>query len=242
MKRWFYVLAFWGATPWLQAQTAPGNTLRFTLDRAGAASVHYAVELNAATRQGTYSAASAPSAPSAPAQGEAAAGRPIQVSEEILKKLFAAAPIVRSDRCASHRKGIAQTGTKTLQLTQEGTTSTCTYNFSDEDRVNTATAAFEALAETMQFGDRLSAELRFDRLGLDAEMENLQSALTDGRALEIGNIGAVLVSVQNDERVMERVRRKAAHLLEGAGLPSAPPSPQAQGRSDLTTQDVESAR
>ncbi len=238
MKSWIFVLALWGATPQLPAQTAPGSTLRFTLDRAGAASTHYAVELDAATRQGTYSISGGPAAPSATAPGEAAADRPIQVSEDLLKKLFAVAPLVRSDRCASHRKGIAQTGIKTLRLTQQGTTFTCTYDYSEEDRVHTATAAFEGIAETMRFGDRLTAELRFDRLGLDAEMESLQSALKDGRALEVGNIGAVLVSVQNDERVMERVRRKAAHLLESASLPSAP---QTLGGSDPLLQDRRSS-
>ncbi len=77
-------------------------------------------------------------------------------------------------------------------------------------------AVFEALGETMRFGERLNAKLRFDRLGLDADMDGLQSAVTDGRAIEVGNIIPVLQKVQDDERVMERVRRKAGLLLQMA--------------------------
>ena len=102
-----------------------------------------------------------------------------------------------------------------------GNRAECTYNYSDEDRVNAATAVFEGLGETMQYGERLAAKLRFDRLGLDVEMDNLESALAQGQALEPGNIAPVLQAIQNDERVMDRVRRKAAHVLEAAGAPAA---------------------
>ncbi|HLI77245.1 MAG TPA: hypothetical protein VKV02_09895, partial [Acidobacteriaceae bacterium] len=92
------------------------------------------------------------------------------------------------------------------------------YNYSDDDRVNDATTAFEAVAETLQYGDRLAAKLRFDRLGLDTEVDGLQAAVTEGRALEVGNIAPILQTISDDERVMDRVRRKAARLLQGAGM------------------------
>ena len=143
---------------------------------------------------------------------------PIAVPPAVLQRVFAAVPLVRSNRCESHRKNIAQTGTKTLRLLRDGALAECSYNYSEDDRVNAATTVFEAIAETMQYGERLRAKLRFDRLGLDAEMDGLQAALDDGRALEVGNIAPVLQAIQGDDRVMERVRRKAAHLLESAGV------------------------
>ncbi len=221
------------ATAKAQEPASAPDTLTFTLDRPGDAAVHYSLQLDRATRGGTYRGAGAAATPAAAGarpvttgatEAAKAADMPITVSESLLTKLFAAGPLVRSNRCASHRKNIAQTGMKTLRLVQNGVVSECTYNYSEDDRVDAATTAFEALAETMQAGERLAAKLRFDRLGLDAEMDNLQTALNEGRALEVGNIAPMLVAIQNDERVMDRVRRKAAHLLQGAGLPSAPPA------------------
>ena len=196
-----------------QAQTG-GDTLRFTLDRTGAAAAHYAIEVDQGTRKGTFLAAGAAAVP---LEGVV----PLEVSEAVARKIFAAGPLVRSNRCDSHREGIAQTGTKTLRLVRGGTASECSYNYSEDERVNTATTVFEALALTLETGRRLAGELRFDRLGLDAEMDFLQSALREGRALEVGNIAPVLEQIQNDDRVMDRVRREAAHLLQGAGLPAA---------------------
>lgn len=205
-----------------QAQV-PASSLTFTLERSGAAAVHYSVQLDT-SGHGVYRDLSPNAGSALAATGAAGAdsGLSLTVTPVVLGKAFAAVPLVKSNRCESHRK-VAQTGLKTLRLVQGTVTAECTYNYSEEERVNTATTVFEAVAETMQYGDRLRSKLRFDRLGLDAEMEGLQTALTDGRALEVGNIAPVLQKIQNDDRVMERVRRKAAHLLETAGLaPVAP--------------------
>ena len=207
----------------VQAQVpVEGRSLTFTLDRTGAAAMHYSVQLDEATGKGLYrGSASGTGGVSAESGAGADAGQPIAAPAVVVGKMFAAVPLVKSNRCDSHRKGIAQTGAKRLRLVQGEVNAECSYNYSDDDRVNAATAVFQALAETMQYGDRLRAKLRFDRLGLDAEMDGLQAALTDGRALQVGNIAPALQSVANDDRVMERVRRKAAHLLETAGLVTA---------------------
>ena len=199
-----------------QAAAPESDTLRFTLDRTGAASTHYSIEVDRRTRKGTFLQAGA--AASVPLE----AAVPLEVSEAVARKIFAAGPLVRSNRCDSHREGIAQTGTKTLRLLRDGTASECSYNYSEDERVNTATTVFEALALTLETGQRLAGKLRFDRLGLDDEIDSLQSALSDCRALEVGNIAPVLEQIQNDDRVMDRVRRKAALLLQGTGLSAAP--------------------
>ncbi len=202
------------------AGAGAGRILTFTLDRSGAAAVHYSVELDEATGKGLYRGATPASGVSSPEAG-AEAGQPIAVPAAVVGKVFAAVPLVKSNRCDAHRKGIAQTGVKTLRLAGAGAAAECSYNYSEDDRVNVATAVFESVAETMQYGERLRAKLRFDRLGLDAEMDGLQAALKDGRALEVANIAPVLQAIENDDRVMERVRRTASRLLETAGLGSA---------------------
>ncbi len=198
--------------------------LSFTLDHDGTPPVHYTIRVEEGTGRGVYhsevSRGSGAAGSGASVGGnEAGSEMPMVVDRPTLKKLFAAVPLVKSGRCETHNKHIAQTGTKILRYGTDETHAECTYNYSDEDRVNSATAMFEGLGETMQYGERLASKLRFDRLGLDLEMDNLMSALAEGRALEAGNIAPVLQAIENDERVMDRVRRKAAHLLEGAGMP-----------------------
>jgi hypothetical protein len=77
-----------------------------------------------------------------------------------------------------------------------------------------ATAAFQSIAETMQAGERLRHEERYDRLALDAEMEALLVAVHDGSAIEVDNIAFVLRPLIADEHVIGRVRREAARLLQ----------------------------
>ncbi len=207
---------------------ATAQSLSFSLDRPGSPPAQFAIHVDEATGHGRYRGVEL-----APTPGRGVASEipgqgvdvPITVGPEILKKLFAAVPTVRSGHCETHNKKVAQTGAKKLRYEASGAVAECTFNYSDEDRLNTATGLFEAIGETMQYGDRLAAKLRFDRLGLDLEMDNLASALADSRALEVGNIAPVLQSIQNDDRVMDRVRRKAAHLLEEAGVPAAAQKP-----------------
>lgn len=196
-------------------------SLSFTLDRSGNPPTRYTIRVEEGTGRGVYHSEAPPVGTVTAASASDVA---VVADPTTLKKMFAAVPLVKSQRCETHNKHIAQTGTKTLRYQPDGAAEggrvECTYNYSDEDRVNTATTMFEGLGETMQYGDRLAAKLRFDRLGLDGEMDGLESALRDGRALDAGNIAAVLQAIQNDERVMDRVRRKAAHLLEAAGVPA----------------------
>lgn len=209
-----------GATALAHGQNTPA-TLAFSLDRTGPPTVQYSV---AVTEDGTGRYTPRVSAAPMAAAGEA---REIRLAPALVRKLFAAVPTVEGGRCETHIKNLAKTGTKVLHYTGAGRDAQCTFNYSDDDRVNDATSAFQALAETMQYGDRLRAKLRFDRLGLDSELEGLQSAVSEQRALEVGNIAPVLRSILEDERVMERVRRKAQQLLQGA----APAQAEAAGTS-----------
>jgi hypothetical protein len=76
--------------------------------------------------------------------------------------------------------------------------------------------AFLALHETLAFGERLQHEHRFDRLSLDAEMTSLEAEVKEGHALEVGNIAATLRSIAEDDKVIDRVRRKAARMVESS--------------------------
>jgi hypothetical protein len=117
-------------------------------------------------------------------------------------------------RCETREKHIAQTGRKEITYAAPERLVSCVFNYSEDERLNQSAHTFIALAETVQIGNELARRHRFDRLGLDAEMDVLTDMLRDERALEVRNIAPVLQAILDDERVMERVRRKAAHLLE----------------------------
>ena len=148
-------------------------------------------------------------------------GEPITVGAATLHTLLKARA-VSPDRCQSHRKGIASIGRMTLTVYAEGQTVQCVFEYSDDESLTAAVAAFEAIAETLQCGSRLQHELRFDRLGLDAEIDSLIAENKNARAIELQNIAPVLQSIVDDDRVMERVRRKAARLLQDAAPKPAP--------------------
>jgi len=192
------------------------QTLSFKLDRVGSPPTQYTIHVEESSGRGMYRAESPKPAGTAE-QVAPPAEISLVVGTATLKKLLAAIPLVESGRCETHMKKIAQTGVKVLRYERDGKVSECTYNYSDDERVNTATSQFEAIGETMQYGDRLAAKLRFDRLGLDTEVDGLQSAIAEGRAVDVGNISPVLQAIENDDRVMDRVRRKVARVLVSAG-------------------------
>ncbi len=154
------------------------------------------------------------------AKGESVqkASAAIRFSQPTLATIFAAKDAVIADRCGTKMKNVADTGAKTLEYFAGGVKSSCVFNYSDDAKVRDATDAFMAVAETLQMGDRLAHERRFDRLALDAELDSLIDEVKAGRAIEVQNIAPVLQGIVGDERLMERVRSKAARLLESAGV------------------------
>jgi hypothetical protein len=144
------------------------------------------------------------------------AGQTITVGAATLHTLQNARSAVSPERCQSRRKGIASIGRITLTVYANSQTVQCVFAYTDDDALNAALAAFEAIAETMRTGERLDHLHRFDRLGLDAAIDSLITEAQEGRAIEIQNIAPVLQSIVDDDRVMERVRRKAARLLQDA--------------------------
>jgi hypothetical protein len=115
--------------------------------------------------------------------------------------------------CESKKKNIAKTGKKTLSYVGSDGSGSCVFNYSDSKEVMALNDMFLAIANTMDEGRRLEFLHRYDRLGLDAEMEALQQQVKDGHALELGTIAAVLTSISQDMAVMERVRVRASKLL-----------------------------
>ena len=189
-------------------------TLQFSLDRAGPPATQYTLTV-AQSGDGLFVPHVVPTLGATEAAQPDETLQHIQVSAPVVKSLFAAVPMVEGGRCETHNKNIAQTGSKVLRYKGNSRDASCSYNYSDDDRVNDATSTFEGIAETLRFGERLRAKLRFDRLGLDTELDGLQTAVAEHRALELENIAPILKTIAANDRVMDRVRRRAELLLQG---------------------------
>jgi hypothetical protein len=148
----------------------------------------------------------------------ASTNRPVTVSHGTTARLFEK---VRSTNrlhsgCESRQKNIANTGAKTITYTGPDGTGTCTFNYTENKAIASVTETFQAIAQTLDEGRNLELKHRYDRLGLDRELAALADAVHDGRAVEIATIAPVLESLMNDSQVMERVRKRAAGLLEAS--------------------------
>jgi hypothetical protein len=141
--------------------------------------------------------------------------RTMQLQPETVTKIFKEARELNYfDReCASKAKNIADTGKKILSYTGADGRGSCAYNYSDDKRVMKLANTFLAIAYTMDEGRKLEFLHRYDRLGLDAEMNTLTQEAAAGRALELGTISQTLTEIAGDMAVMQRVRQRAERLL-----------------------------
>lgn len=184
--------------------------VNFDFEMQGLPVPHWSIEIEP-NGEGRYRDLSSPNG------GTAETKRSIRVGAATRRRLDGGFEKVGSGNCEKNVKNVANTGTKTIAYRNAaGAWVSCTFIYTEDKGLEAAATAFQAIAQTLQEGDRLEHSHRFDRLGLDAEMDELTQEIAQGEAIEIGNISPVLQSIADDERVMERVRRKAARLLEGA--------------------------
>lgn len=148
--------------------------------------------------------------------------RTVTLSKAATERIFANARALDrfNTACASKAKNIADTGTKTLHYSGESGNGSCTYNYSENKRVVALTDLFLGIARTLDMGRKLDFQHRFDRLGLDTTMASLSEEVDGGRAVEVGVISPTLRSLAEDSEVLQRVRQRAARLLQLAQSPS----------------------
>ena len=213
----------------LMAQTAAvpvdGGSMKpevsFQFERKGVPVPHYVILLRE-DGSGRYQADEAQVAPSMQSSsamqyvGGKHVDRPITLSPATTEKIFKTARTVNffNIECASKAKNIANTGDKTLSYTGSDGKGSCGYNYSENKNISILTDTFLAIAFTMDEGRRLEFLHRYDRLGLDAEMNSLANEAQAGRALELGTIAPTLDSIAGDTALMQRVRLRAEKLLE----------------------------
>jgi hypothetical protein len=117
---------------------------------------------------------------------------------------------------------VAFTGAKILAYADADKQYETRYNWSENPGINELTALFLGMSTTIESGRRLTRLRRFDRLGLDEELKNLEHVAVEHQATELQIIVPILEQLAEDPGVMNIARQRARHILGiAAGQPAA---------------------
>jgi hypothetical protein len=128
----------------------------------------------------------------------------------------------------SHLKHIAQTGTKTLQFDSSQIKGSTTYNYSQNADVEELTRFFAAVAMTIDYGRKLAFQMRFDKLGMDKRMKELEDLQTSHGVEELEIIAPILRKIAGDPNLMNISRESARKLLRSMDTPAPAAATPAQ--------------
>lgn len=121
----------------------------------------------------------------------------------------------------SHLKHIAQTGVKTLVYKSTQVQGSSTYNYSPNPDVQQLTQLFQGLAFTLDFGSKLAWNYRFDKLGMNQTLRELEELQASHQVEEVSAIEPILRKIANDPSLMNISRQSAQRVLKTIGLPVA---------------------
>lgn len=114
------------------------------------------------------------------------------------------------------KHNVAQTGTKTLTYRDYKFDNRTTLNYSDNPQMNDLINLFQRISTTFEASRRLDYDLRFDHLGLDRDLKNLEELDQRNLLAELQVISPTLESIANNQSVMNIARQRARRLLSRA--------------------------
>ena len=118
--------------------------------------------------------------------------------------------------CESHQK-VAFEGWKKLSYSGPEGQGSCTFNYSHDKEIQGLGDSLIGVEETLTEGARLEMLLEHDRLGLDQEMQSICEGAKEGRMQQISAIREILERLENDDEVLDRVKKRAKTLLTQSG-------------------------
>jgi hypothetical protein len=108
---------------------------------------------------------------------------------------------------------VAFTGNKTLAYQDGADERQATYNWSENPQIQELTTLFQNIEETIELGRQLEDKYRYDKLGVDAILKDLEQECKDNRLAELQAIQPILSKVAKDSAMMNISRRRAEFLL-----------------------------
>ena len=144
------------------------------------------------------------------------------ISEATARRIFALAESLNYFQgdwdFKKHR--IADTGRKTLIYSDSIRTHQTTYNWSENRAVQDLTDVFQGISNTQEAAYELDRLRRYDRLGLNRQLERMEDMAKGGGLREIQVIAPLLEKLANDREIMHIARQRAQRLLQLASSPA----------------------
>jgi hypothetical protein len=190
-------------------------SVSFTFDFPAANPSHYVISVGRDGRA-TY-VSDGQLGETADRSGSAAADPPLPfvVSDRVREQIFDLAQRAHyfSGKVDSGRKGIANTGNKTLAYKDGQHDSQATYNYSTVAPVEQLTAIFQGLSETLEFGRRLSFFHKYQKTAIDEDLKRMEELQRENSLGDIQAIAPVLKEIAGDQSVMNVARARALRLM-----------------------------
>jgi len=140
--------------------------------------------------------------------------REIHLDPGLLAKLFGYARAHQYFNEACSRRGrLAFTGNKTISYAGPQGHGSCAFIWAADPELQELSDRLNAVAFTLEIGRRLDVEMHHYPLGLDAELESLETAVQQQQASDLANIAPELEYIASDQDAMNRVRKRAQALL-----------------------------
>jgi hypothetical protein len=119
------------------------------------------------------------------------------------------------------RSRVANTGVKTLVFADPTRHNVATYNYSQNPDIQELTRFFQSVSSTMEYGRKLEHDLRYDKLDLPKQLQQMVDSAEQKQLGELQAIAPVLQKISGDASVMRIARVNADRLLAMAGAPLA---------------------
>ena len=144
--------------------------------------------------------------------------RDVRLSSEFTTRIFQAVheDKILHNKCESHLK-VAFQGTKKIRYSGPDAEGGCEFNYSTNKQIQQLGDSFVAVGQTLLEGARLELLYQHDPLGLDKAIQFVVEASGDGRMQQICAIRTILERLEEDPRVLDRVRKQARMLLARSG-------------------------
>lgn len=121
----------------------------------------------------------------------------------------------------AHLKHVAQTGEKTLQYESPRVAGSTTYNWSQNQAVQQLTSLFTGIAMTIDYGRKLAFQYRYDKLGIDQRLHELEGLEASHEVEDLAIIAPMLSKIASDPDMMNISRESARRLLKSIHQPGA---------------------
>ncbi|HZD92795.1 MAG TPA: hypothetical protein VE133_00990, partial [Candidatus Sulfotelmatobacter sp.] len=105
------------------------------------------------------------------------------------------------------------TGQKTLTYADPARHFETIYDYSENKAINEITSIFQGISNTIEHGRKLQFLRRFDKLGLEAELKDMETAAENHDLCELQLIVPTLETIANDTTVLNIARQRARRLL-----------------------------